>query len=162
MATDNNDFSKKWYDAVAYGIIFSGVTYILFLIPKHITLNYIIVVLGLVIAPIFTPLLLRRMRNVKWIRDHTLRPEATAWDYVFSSRKPYWVILHMKDGKDIGGVYADKSFTSAYPYKQDIYLEELWRLDSDNKFKEQIKGSAGIWVSVEDVSSIEFFKYGEE
>ena len=91
-----------------------------------------------------------------------LKPEVSAWDYIFSSPQSYWVILHLRDGRNIGGVYSTKSFTSSFPYKQDIYLEEIWRLDENNKFADKIERSAGLWIVAEEISSIEFFVYEEE
>ena len=72
-----------------------------------------------------------------------------------------WKILHLKDGRNIGGVYSTKSFTSSFPYKQDIYLEEIWGLDENEKFTDKIERSAGLWIVAEEISSIEFFVYEE-
>lgn len=68
----------------------------------------------------------------------------------------------MKNGSNIAGVYSVKSFTSAFPHKQDIYLEELWQLDNNQKFLTKIPRSAGLWISADEISSIEFFDYEEE
>ena len=162
IASENNDFSKKWYDAVAYGIIFSGITYVILLIPKNYILNYFIFVLGTIIFPIIMPFAIKWLRNKPFLKNRILRPEVTSWDYIFSSRKPFWIILHLKNGNNIGGVYAYNSFTSSYPYKQDIYIEELWQLDENSHFDKKIEKSAGIWIATDEISSIEFFEYEED
>ena len=162
VASNDSDFSKKWYDAVAYGIIFSGLTYIAYLLLNSYIHVYIFPVVGMVIAPFISPFILQYLRTKPFFHERILRPEVSAWDYIFSSKKSYWIIIHLKDGRNIGGVYSSNSFTSAFPYKQDIYLEELWKLDENKKFVEKIERSAGIWIVSDEISSIEFFVYEEE
>ena len=162
VASNDGDFSKKWYDAVAYGIIFSGLTCIAYLLFNSYVYIYIFPVVGMVILPFVSPFVLQYLRSKPFFHRHILRPEVSAWDYIFSSRKSYWVILHLKDGRNIGGVYSSNSFTSAFPYKQDIYLEEVWRLDEDKNFIGKVERSAGIWIVADEISSIEFFVYEEE
>ena len=55
------------------------------------------------------------------------------WDYVFSRRQAYWVIVHLRDGRKIGGRFDRKSFASSYPADEQIYIEEVWRLDEDGR-----------------------------
>ena len=158
VANKNHDFSKKWYEAVAWGCIFFGTTYII-----HSMLPYdIIWIIGIVILPILTPFIIRKLLSYPCISDLIISPIPTSWDYIFSSRKPYWVILHLKDGRNIGGVYGSNSFTSSFPNPQDIYLEEVWLLDENNSFVESIDKSAGILMKMNEISSIEFFKYEQE
>ena len=161
IASEVHDFSKKWYDAIAYGVIFSGLTYIAYLILNPYVHVYIFLILGMIIFPFLSPFLIRQLRNMSFFRRYMLKPEVSAWDYVFSLPQSYWVILHLKDGRNIGGVYSTKSFTSSFPYKQDIYLEEIWGLDENEKFTDKIERSAGLWIVAEEISSIEFFVYEE-
>lgn len=162
VATGENDFSKNWYDAVAYGVIFSGLTYIAYrLLNKYIPPQFFLTV-GMIVLPLISPIIIKRLRNKPFFYKHILRPEVSAWDYIFSSRQSYWVILHLKDGRDIAGVYSSKSFTSAFPYTKDIYLEELWKLDENKEFLAPVPKSAGLWIVADEISSIEFFYYIEE
>jgi hypothetical protein len=64
------------------------------------------------------------------------------------------------DGEMIGGLFNGKSFASSYPEKEDIYLEELWKIDEDGKFKEKVKSTNGLLVNFEEIKYIEFFKLG--
>lgn len=162
VASDSNDFSKKWYDAIAYGTIFSGLTYIAYTVLHDCLAFWLFPLIGMIILPFIAPFFLNKLRSQPFFYNHILRPEVSAWDYIFSLRKSYWVILHLKNGNKIAGSYSTKSFTSAFPNKQDIYLEELWKLDDDNKFSAKISRSAGLWISADEISSIEFFDYEEE
>jgi hypothetical protein len=49
-------------------------------------------------------------------------------------RTPYWVRVHLKDQRRIGGRYAGKSFTSHSPAPAEIYLEEVWNVDENGGF----------------------------
>lgn len=162
IASTDNDFSKKWYDAIAYGVIFSGVTYTAYLMLSDYLPVYIFPIIGMIIAPSIIPFILKEIRSKPFFHKYILRPEVSAWDYIFSSRKSYWIILHLKNGNNIAGIYSVKSFTSAFPHKQDIYLEELWQLDDNQKFLAKIHRSSGLWISADEISSIEFFDYEEE
>lgn len=153
--TDRNDFSKQWYDAVAYGCIYSAITYGVY---QYFT-NILSVFMGLVLLPALTPLLLQKVLKFDWLNRRIILPTPKAWDSVFSKRKSYWVILHLKDGRDIGGVYSIKSFTSSYPHSQDIYIEEVWRLSETGIFMEAVPGSEGLLISADEILALEFFKY---
>ena len=163
VASEDIDFSQNWYEAIAYGVIFSGLTYVAYIAGGECVGSVIpFIVIGMVVLPILAPFVIKWLRNMDFIKNHILRQERSAWDYVFSSRKTYWVILHLKDDRVIGGLYATQSFTSSFPHTQDIYLEELWTLDSDNNFVQKIPQSAGLWIIADEISSIEFFNYTED
>jgi len=80
------------------------------------------------------------------------------WDDIFSKRESYWVIIHMKDGRKIGGKYGTLSRASAFPNPREIYLETLWEIDHNNAFKKKIERSKGAIFFEDEVSIIEFFK----
>lgn len=60
IASNDNDFSKKWYDAIAYGVIFSGVTYTVYLMLGAYLPVYIFPIIGMVIAPSIIPFILKK------------------------------------------------------------------------------------------------------
>ncbi|MDR1904863.1 MAG: DUF6338 family protein [Treponema sp.] len=70
--------------------------------------------------------------------------------------------LHLKNGQTLGGLYTEKSFASAYPEKEDLYLSELWRLDQVGAFQEPVENSGGLLVNFEEVNFIEIFKLNYE
>jgi hypothetical protein len=95
--------------------------------------------------------------SLPFIRSKTIHPIAKPWDYIFSQGETHWVILHLKDGRRIGGKYGTQSFASSYPAEEQIYIEELWRLDENGKFQHKIEGSKGLIISHKDFEAIEFF-----
>ncbi len=90
-------------------------------------------------------------------------PTGKPWDYVFSKRKPYWVVVTLKDQKKIAGRYDSASFTSSYPLPEQIYLQEAWELNADGGFERVRNESAGIIVLASEIESVELFnlKYGD-
>lgn len=79
------------------------------------------------------------------------------WDAVFSKRKSAWIIIHLKDGRKVGGKYSTKSRTSAYPNQRQIYLEELWQLNKNGGFDKPTARSGGAIFFEDDILIIEFF-----
>lgn len=92
----------------------------------------------------------------KFIRNLT----PTAWDHVFESNENYWVIIHLSDGRRIGGKYYTQSFATAHPEEPQIYLEEVWKLDEHGAFIARVDRSKGVVVFGKDMTSIEFFEFG--
>ena len=87
-----------------------------------------------------------------------INPIPKPWDYVFGKRESYWIIVHFKDGKKIGGRYDTNSFASSYPAEEQIYIEEVWNIDKEGRFKDKVDRSKGVIISKSDVSAIEFFE----
>ena len=93
----------------------------------------------------------------KLISSKIINPIPKAWDYVFLKRETFWIIVHTKDGRQIGGKYDTDSYVTTYPIEEQIYLEEVWELDDKNKFLKPIDRSAGIIISKEEISFLELF-----
>lgn len=100
---------------------------------------------------------LSRARWVRRLVGKISHPVPTAWDYVFASGKAYWIRFHLKTGEKLGGYYSTESFASAFPQAQEIYVQELWRLDDiTGRFVEKTDRTAGGYIKVEDCKLIEF------
>ena len=132
--------------------------------PANAFLGYLLWVVVLLVAPILWPVILRSVLRSNWLkRFGVVDPTPKPWDYVFGKGEGYWVILHMKDGRRIGGRYDVKSFASSFPNEEQLYLEEVWDLDQDGRFKGKHGRTRGIMVSCSDLYAIELFSGdGEE
>jgi Family of unknown function (DUF6338) len=51
--------------------------------------------------------------------------------------------------------------TSSYPDPQEIYVEEVWRLNENDALTEMVVSTAGGFVRAEDCKFIEFLKVEE-
>jgi hypothetical protein len=61
----------------------------------------------------------------------------------------------------LGGYFGENSFATSSPEPQEIYVEEVWRLDEDGRFVERVEGTDGAMVNREDCELIAFFKTRE-
>lgn len=151
-------------DAVAY----SSINYALLLWPLyeiethgikelHPTVYILFYVFVLLIAPILWACVLRKMRTTKFAQRAMPHPTAKPWDYVFGQQKPYWVVVTLKDGRQIAGLYAEESFASSAPAAEQLYLQETWVMSSGGGFERPRVESAGIMILAPDIVTVEFF-----
>lgn len=111
----------------------------------------------LLVAPVSWACLMKRLRTTKFALGALPHPTVSPWDYVFEQRKRFWIIVTLKDGKSIGGLYDSRSFASSAPAPQQIYLEECWNLNDDGGFEAARTDSAGILIMATDIVTLEFF-----
>jgi hypothetical protein len=165
VATRFRDFSTSILEAVGYSVLnFAVLSWLILWISspgfseKNPASYSISIVLIFFVIPALWPLLFVRMSRWKVFKKHILSPINMPWDEVFSKREALWVIIHMKDGRKIGGKYGARSRASAFPNQRQIYLESLWRLDENNAFREKVERTRGAVFFQEDISIIEFFE----
>lgn len=104
------------------------------------------------IFPILWPILFVRLLLLTKYKNNLFpRP----WDFVFREESSYWVIVHLKDGNKIGGIYGKDSFASGYPHEEQIYLEELWELDKNGGFVKPLDKSKGMIILKDEIFAIE-------
>ena len=160
------DFSKRWLEAVAYSALnFIALSWLIFIVHnnKFFTNSKFWYTIGIiVIGIIFLALwgyLFFRVTRAKTFEKYTKSPYPTCWDMFFSSKESYWVILHLKNGEKVGGKYDSESYATAFPTKEQIYLEEVWKLDEEtDEFIGPYDDSKGILISNDEIQYLEFFK----
>lgn len=91
-----------------------------------------------------------------------LRRARNGWDAAFLRREPLFVIVHLQDGRRIGGYYGDRSFAGVHPASGHVYLETLWTLDEAGRFVEPIPDSRGIVLRPDDYHFIELLGVSQE
>jgi hypothetical protein len=160
---ETRDFSKCVYDAIAYSALNFGLLFWLFdfilsspWLPRFWW--YCCWATVLVIFPVLWPILAIVARKHRWIAKFIVNPNPRVWDCVFQKRECYWMIVHLTDRR-IGGVFADKSFASSSPAPPEIYLEQIWKLDSEGRFISPVESTAGVLISGEQIVALELFRY---
>jgi len=98
-------------------------------------------------------------RQRVWEKEKTFEKLPTAWDYVFSKDCCYWLKIILKDGSKIAGFYGTNSFSSSYPHKDDIFLENIWKLDEGETFNDH--ENRGLLVERNEISYIEIYNIKE-
>jgi hypothetical protein len=144
-------------EVVAFGVLNAAIVapFLALWQPTGLRAIYIVLVIGLVLLPAFWPFCLKWIVNVLQRINVLLIPARTAWDFVFEQREPYFVIVHLKDGRRIGGYYGEDSFAGLYPESGHIYLEEVWALDADGAFVAAVPDSKGIILKPDDYEFLE-------
>ncbi len=165
IAGERRDFSKSLYEVMGYSAInFAALLWLIIWIHSdnfygaHKALYYLSLLGIIFIAPIIWPIVFLKLSHWSPISKRIIHPVKKPWDYVFGRRECYWVIVHLRDGRKIGGKYDKGSFSSSYPAEEQIYLEEVWHLNEKGSFERPIDRSAGIIILEKDISSLEFFK----
>jgi hypothetical protein len=107
-----------------------------------------------VLLPVLWPVLVYKITAIRYLRT---KMTPAAWDYFFYRRDDCFLLLHLKNGVLLGGLFSTKSFASSFPEKESLYLSQLWKLDEDGRFKEPLEMSGGLLVNYDEVSFIEIF-----
>ncbi|HOO95865.1 MAG TPA: DUF6338 family protein [Proteiniphilum sp.] len=164
IAETNTDFSKDLYEAIGFSFINAIIfSYPIYLINQDNFFNknalwyFIIIGFIVLITPVVWALIFYLISKKKWFSRYLVTPTKSAWDEFFSKRECYWVIVTLKNGRKIAGKYGMKSIASTYPLPNDIYLEDIWTLNDDNKFGDSIEKNEGILITSNEISTIEFF-----
>ena len=154
-------FADSLYEAVFYGV-FNYFIFVIWLPPLmagiHTALEIIAYVFSLVIVPVILPFAWKFILKRKFIKHITINPIPRAWDNFFIRGIPCFMLIHLKDGQIIGGLYAYESAASSYPEAEDLYLQEVWDIDNNGKFTKPVEGTMGLLVNYNTVDYIELFK----
>ncbi len=164
IPSEKRDFSKSLFEVIGYSALnFAALSWLIILIHsgyfyrEHKFWYLIILLLIIFVIPILWPMLILKILYWSPIANRIIHPILKPWDFVFGKKNVCWIIVHLQDGRKIGGKYDRGSFASSFPAEEQIYLEEVWELDEKGAFKRPIERSRGIIVLGKDISSIEFF-----
>jgi len=165
IASERINFSESFSEAIGFSSInFAAFSWLIIIINRnsfyknYFTWYLIIVLFIIFVAPIIWTILYVKVAKSKKFRKYILSPIKNPWDYFFEQKKSCWVVVNLKNGEKIGGVYSDNSFSSAFPNKEQIYLEELWLLNVKGDFIRKKNRTKGILILGDDIKSIEFYK----
>ena len=149
-------------DIIAFSALnFAALSWLLAITTDSPLWLRIIVGIGVFIgAPAAWPVLLRATLNWRVLRGRIIHPDPLAWDYFFRQGHSCFVLVHLKDGKVIGGLYNGESFASSYPESQDIYLGEVWKVDEQGRFQSRIDATMGALVNHAVIDYLEFYAAG--
>lgn len=163
IAQHRTDFSKDLYEAIGISLInfvfFSPLLYYCYSNKDIVTDNiYMFLTAGLLLTlifPIFESYFFSKILKSNFIKKHFRTANKKPWDDFFEEKKSYWVIVTLKNGNTIRGLYSTKSYVSEFPEKHEIYLEKVYLLDEKNNFSKKNR-TAGIIIVEDEISTIEF------
>lgn len=164
VPNEKRNFSDDFLEAIGYSILNLSLLVFL-LVPalhfgwyENIWVFCTLAFLTLLVFPIIWPILFWIITKNKFFSKWFVSPVRRPWDWVFFRLKPTWVVVHLHDGRRIGGIWDQESYASSFPIKEQIYLEQVWKLDEHGIFEKPIEDSKGVIILGQDISSVEFFK----
>lgn len=87
-------------------------------------------------------------------------PVPTAWDYIFNKKEECFVTVTLKSGKTVSGNFFCNSFASSEATERDLYIEKIYDVD-DNENWNEVPRSLGMYISKDEIETIEFFTMEE-
>jgi Family of unknown function (DUF6338) len=160
---DQPTLKDSLFEAVAYGTMNIGLmswAIYWFQLTESIWIKAVLAAMILAIAPVFWPFALDRALEFSARKGLLNYRYKTAWDDFFSRRRPCWLIVHLSDGRRIGGVFSDKSYATLYPTPGHLFIEELWQVDQESgEFVGDGPVSQGIILKPEDYRFVEIKSY---
>ena len=165
VPSQNRALNDYLFDALAYSFLNFALLFWLLLIVQRIDqlwVNIVLLVILLVIFPVLWPILWKIITTAKFLRGKIIHPTPKAWDYFFSLGKPCFMLVHLKDGNLIGGLYQSASFASSYPDPEDLYIQEVWKIDENGSFLEKMPQTAGMLLTRDSIDYIELYNLGDE
>jgi hypothetical protein len=115
-----------------------------------------------VIGPVIWPIVFRIVQRWAAGKGWVLGQDRFAFDFAFRGPRARWVIVHLNDGRLVGGYFGLKSYATVEPESGHLYVEELWRLDASGRFVAAIPGSRGAIFRPSDYIWIEMFHDGAQ
>ena len=161
------DFSTQMFSSIMYSCLSYAIHLPIYLISATlqdfsiITWKHVLFITSLIlIFPAVIPVAWLFIRKIEWVNNFLPHPTNSPWDYVFSQRNFYWLIVTLKDGTILGGKYGAGSFSSSYPEDPQIFISEQWLVDQEG-FIRKVNDSSGIMILSKDIKTIEFFTLQE-
>ena len=94
---------------------------------------------------------------LRWLGLRTVHHIPGAWDWHFSRQRPSWVVVRLKDGSRVFGLFHNRSFAASDPEQRDIYLEAQFRVLDGGEWA-PVEDTDGVLIKSEEIALIEFRK----
>ncbi|SNT08354.1 DUF6338 family protein [Sphingopyxis indica] len=88
----------------------------------------------------------------------TVHPISAAWDWRFSGGEACWVLAILKNGTRWAGYLGTNSFMSSDPSERDIYIQQVYELDSKSQWTPR---DSSVWIAHGEIQSLEFWPDGK-
>lgn len=168
VAAERRNFGNSLIEAVSFSLINLLVwSWLLILVDvgtfvvDHPWWSYFITIVIAILSPIILAILFRKLLDSKLLRSTVLDPSPTGWDGFFRRREPCWILFRLKDDDKtvVGGYFGTESVASSHPYKQQVYVEQLWRVDQNtHEFLDRVDRTLGAIISAEECYFIELYE----
>lgn len=126
--------------------------------------HWALAIVVLIISPAILTLIYARVVDALAGRGIVPSPVPKPWDHFFQRvvkehGREVGVILTLRDGNQIAGIYKKPGFASSFPADEQIYIAETWVLDAEGAFLQPVRGSLGLLIDKDDILTLEFFEW---
>jgi hypothetical protein len=161
-----------WGQAVLQGFFFTVINYLLLfplvvfvLRPTNLEQRQVLYWLALAVmwllGPIALPVIWKWLLGTRLLGRYLQQPYPTPWDYYFDyfdRREPSFMIIHLKNGRLLGGHWGPRSYASAYPDQGDLYLSAVHRVDPKGRLGQPVPSTKGLLIRRDEYTYIELFE----
>lgn len=70
--------------------------------------------------------------------------------------------ITLEDGRVVGGYFGEASLAGYSARTRDLFIQQRWILNGDNWFERPAEGSLGLWISEDQINSIEVYRAFED
>jgi hypothetical protein len=85
----------------------------------------------------------------------SINPVPTGWDWIFGRTDSCYVLVTLRDGRQIAGFFGGQSMASSDRERKDLYLERAFVVPLEGPWQE-VENSKGVYIDGAQISSIEF------
>ena len=110
------------------------------------------------VGPVLWPYLLVKLYRSDWFSKKVKVPYPSTWDFFFENSGPVFLLIHLRGGDLIGGLWSSGSYAGQHPYDGDLYLEAVYLVDEDGTFGEPAPYTGGLLIRKGDYTHVEIFK----
>ncbi len=100
-------------------------------------------------------------RFLRWLGLRTAHATPRAWDRHFARSEPCWVLVTLKDGSRVYGLFHRRSFAASDPEHRDLFLEAHFHPTDGGQWA-PVEDSGGVLIMAEEIAVVEFRRFLEE
>ena len=71
-------------------------------------------------------------------------------------------MIHLNNGKMIGGYFGTDSYATSFPNHGDIYLQSVFKVNDDGTFNEPIEDTKGLLIRKDQYTYLEIFNVPQQ
>jgi hypothetical protein len=156
------DYGKAIYEVIGYSFltyaVWSWLLIPLSLGPALPVWGLVcLAILILIVTPGVLPVVYLKVAR-RFFASSILEPYPSSWDWAFKTNKDAMVLVHLRDGRKVGGSWLGSAFSSSYPVPPDLFLSEVWHVEQDSgRFLYRAQDSKGLLLWGSDIEMVEFF-----
>ena len=123
--------------------------------------------LEIFVTPVLIALAYQYVVEFSAARNWITSPHPRAWDFIFNAlahrktgvgQNGLFLVVTLKNGDKVAGVFSEPGFASLWPYDRDLLLGPTWEL-TDGMPARLVAGSIGLYIDSASIETIEVFDY---